>query len=306
MRRAAGRNTRSGPWRVVFLLLAIACVAVTILAPIFLAGANIRNLAAQAVPLLLSAVGQTLVILSGGLDLSVGSLMSLTTTMAVLDQPLWVVTLLIFTVAIAIGVANGVGVAYLNVHPIIATLSTMTILQGAALLIRPAPGGIVPARILSAVNGNLAASAWILVTILIFSLLIHRFRFGLHLFAIGGSATNALMNGVPVRRNVVLTYVLCSLLAACGGIFLAGRINAGDATVGSGFGLDSITAVAVGGTALTGGIGSLGGTVIGTALVTVIGNAMNLLNVSAFLQIVVKGLLLLAVVVPQRRKEIGL
>jgi ribose transport system permease protein len=306
----APRNSRAGPWYLVLACLVVVVAVVSWSAPLFLTPGNLSNVAAQVTPLVITAIGQTLVIITGGLDLSVGSLISLTTAIIVLDLPGWAMVLLAITAAVTVGTVNGVGIAFLNVHPIIMTLASMSVVQGVALITRPVPGGTVPGWISGAVNGSLfglpAALAWIAVAVVLAAFLIYRTRFGLHLFAIGGNPNSALMNGVRVRRNIVLTYILSSLFAMGAGFFLAGRIASGDANVGTVFGLDSITAVALGGTSLSGGVGSLVGTVLGSILVGVIGNGMNLMNVSAFLQIVIKGALLLAVVSVQRRKQIGL
>jgi ribose transport system permease protein len=147
---------------------------------------------------------------------------------------------------------------------------------------------------------------WIAIAVVAGVLLLHRSRFGLHLFATGGNIENSRLNGVKTQRVIVLAYVLCSLFACFTGLFLAGRLSSGDPKVGAVFSLDSVTAVALGGISLAGGIGSAAGAIIGSLLVGMISNTMNLINVSAFVQSVIKGLLLLAVVTVQRRKQIGL
>jgi ribose transport system permease protein len=136
-------------------------------------------------------------------------------------------------------------------------------------------------------------------------------RFGLHLFAIGGGVASgneqAARNfGVPDKRVVLLAYVASACFAALAGIYLAGRIVSGDPNVGLGFELDAITAVAIGGTQLSGGIGSVQGTVIGAFVLAILSNGMNLTNVSPFLQTAIKGGILVMVVALQKRKQIGL
>jgi ribose transport system permease protein len=141
--------------------------------------------------------------------------------------------------------------------------------------------------------------------------LIHGSRYGLHLFAIGGGVasgqTDAAYNfGIPDRRNIVIAYILSALFAALAGLFIAGRIASGDPGVGEQFALDSVTAVAIGGTQLSGGIGSLHGTLFGAILMVLLANGMNLANLSAFLQGAIKGAILLCVVALQTRKKMGL
>jgi ribose transport system permease protein len=305
-----GPDYRTGARHLSFLVLAGVVLLVAERSHLFLSPANLSNLSSQVAPLLIAALGQTLVILTGGLDISNGAVIGLVTGLIVLDVPQWQAVLLAIAAAAAVGLVNGIGIALFRVHPIIMTLSSMSFVQGLALLVRPVPGGKAPNWITAAVTGELFGVPysffWIIVFAAVGGWLLYRTRFGLRLFALGGNAANAALNGVRTREVTVAVYVLCSLFAAAAGFFLAGRIASGDPNVGATYGLDTITAVALGGTQLSGGIGSLSGTIIGTALVGVIGNGMNLTDVSAFLQTVVKGLLLLAVVCVQRRKEIGL
>jgi ribose transport system permease protein len=136
-------------------------------------------------------------------------------------------------------------------------------------------------------------------------------RFGLHLFGIGGGVAAGMEDaartyGIRVSRNIVLAYMACSLFAALAGVFLAGRIVSGDPNVGLLFELDAITAAAIGGTQLSGGVGSLHGTVLGAIVLALLANGMNLANVSPFVQTAIKGGLLLAIVGLQSRKKMGL
>lgn len=309
-RLLGGEKSRAGHWPFALLVLIIAVVGVSTTTSTFLSPANLENLPSQIAPLLIASLGQMLVVLTGGFDLSIGSVVSLTTTVVVLDVPLWAMAGLLICVAVVVGGINGVGIAYFNVHPLIMTLATMSIIQGAALLIQPVPGGTVPPVILSMVRGTLwgipPSLIWIAVATLAAAWILYRTRYGLHVFAIGGSWANAHLNGVSVRLKVVFAYILCSAFAVTAGVFLSARIASGDASVGATLGLDSVTAVALGGTSLAGGIGSVVGTVVGAILVGILSNSMNLLNVSAYLQAVVKGLLLLVVISVQRRKQIGM
>jgi ribose transport system permease protein len=305
-----GQNYRTGARHLSLLVLMAAIVLVAYSSNLFLSIANLSNLSSQIAPLLIASLGQTLVILTGGLDISNGAVIGLVTGLLVLDAPQWEAVTLAIGAAGVIGLVNGIGIAYFEVHPIIMTLSTMSFVQGLALIVIPVPGGVVPSWITACVVGDVAGIPlslfWILGWSAFGGWILYRTRFGLHLFSIGGNATNARLNGVNTQRCVVAVYMLSALFAAAAGVFLAGRIASGDANVGATYGLDTITAVALGGTQLSGGIGSLGGTIIGTVLVGVMANGMNLTNVSAFLQTVLKGVLLLAVVCVQRRKEIGL
>jgi ribose transport system permease protein len=177
------------------------------------------------------------------------------------------------------------------------------------MFVRPSAGGTVASEIVALVSGELFGIympvIWTIAAILVGWKIVHGSRFGLHLFAIGGGETAATF-GIAEQRNEVAAYVLSSCFAAAAGIFLAGRIASGDPNIGTQYAVDSITAVALGGTQLAGGIGSLHGTLIGCGLLALIANGMNLLNVSAFVQTIVKGAILLLVIALQPRKNIGL
>jgi ribose transport system permease protein len=320
MREAAlqffsARRSRQGLW---LLPLCIACaiaVWLGIQTEQFLIAENLLNLVAQAMPLVITAIGQMFVVLIGGLDLSVGSLISFTTAVLALGWPFYIAVPAVFALAALIGFTNGFIITRLNVHPIIATLSMQYIILGITRLLRPVSGGSVPHEVIDLVAGSLFGIPlpvfWGIAVVLIAWKLLYGSRFGLHLFAIGGGASSGTAEaahnfGIPDRRNILLAYVICSCFAALAGIFLAGRIVSGDPNVGLLFELDAITAVAIGGTQLSGGIGSLHGTVIGALVMALLANGMNLTNVSPFIQTAIKGGILLLVVSLQSRKKMGL
>lgn len=303
------------PHRAGAVVLSVSTLLVMVLGsmiflPGFLDTENLNNLISQSTTLVISALGQTFVILTGGLDVSVGSIISLTTAILTLDMPDIVKVALCIAVAVAFGLVNGFGVARLNVHPIIMTLATMGIGQGIALIVLPIPGGRVPDWLSSAVSGSIGpvpnSLFWSIAASFVAAWSLYRRPYGLYLFAAGGNEFNARMNGVPVERTIIKAYVLSALFACAAGMFLAGRLASGDPKGGASFGIESVTAAALGGVHLAGGIGSILGTVVGAVILGVVNNIMNLANVSAFLQAVVKGALLLALVITQRRKAIGL
>ncbi|WP_339765556.1 ABC transporter permease [uncultured Hoeflea sp.] len=310
-----GRNSRQGFWGLALLMAAGLVVWLGATTDQFLNPENLQNLVAQAMPLVITAIGQMFVILLGGLDLSVGSVISFTTAILALDGPGYVLIPAVFVFAGLIGLVNGVVITRLNVHPIIATLSMQYIVLGITRALRPVSGGTVPDLVISSVSGSFLGVPmpvfWGILTILLAMKLLYGSRFGLHLFAIGGGiasgADQAAHNfGISDKRNITLAYVICSCFAALAGIFLAGRIVSGDPNVGLLFELDAITAVAIGGTQLSGGTGSLHGTVIGAVVMSLLANGMNLSNISPFIQTAIKGSILLFVVGLQSRKKIGL
>ncbi len=314
-RLLTGSQSRQGLWFLPLLLALVIAVFLTLRTGQFLTSENLFNLVAQAMPLIITAIGQMFVIVVGGLDLSVGSVISFTTAVLALDGPGYILIPAVFVLAALVGAINGFVITRLNVHPIIATLAMQYILLGITRILRPVSGGTVPDAVITAVAGSFLGIPlpvfWGIAVVLLAWKLLHGSRFGLHLFAIGGGIAagteDAARNfGVPVRRNIMLAYVACSCFAALAGVFLAGRIVSGDPNVGLLFELDAITAVAIGGTQLSGGIGSLHGTVIGALVLALLSNGMNLLNVSPFVQTAIKGGILLLVVGLQSRKKMGL
>jgi ribose transport system permease protein len=309
------QNSRQGMWLLPLALSALIVVVLSFKTAQFLNIENLSNLVAQALPLIITAIGQMFVVVLGGLDLSVGSVVSFSTAILSLGWPVYISVPLVFLAAAFIGLVNGVVITRLNVHPIIATLAMQYIILGFTRILRPVSGGEVPQAVIASVAGNFAGIPypvfWLIAVILVASKILHGSRYGLQLFAIGGGISSGMEDsarnfGVPDRRNIMLAYICCSCFAALAGIFLAGRIVSGDPNVGLLFELDAITAVAIGGTQLAGGIGSLQGTVLGALVMALLANGMNLTNISPFVQTTVKGAILLIVVALQSRKKMGL
>jgi ribose transport system permease protein len=287
---------------VMFALLALG-------APDFLSRENIANVNSQITALVIVALGQLIVALIGGIDISVGSVVSLSSVLIVsLDPSIGVPVAL--AAGVVVGLANGFGVAVAGVHPLVMTLSTMTFVQGFCLLFMSGAGGVVPDPIIALAKSSVgvlpAGFFWCLATIVIVSTLLYRTRFGLRLFAIGANAQSAELSGVRVTGPRIAAYVLCSLAGALAGVFLTGRIASGDPTMGQPFGIDSVTAIALGGVQLSGGVGSVIGAVLGTLTLGLIANGMNMIGVSPFFRAAVTGVLLLGAVSLQKRKAIGI
>jgi len=309
------RRSRQGLWGVPLVIALGLVLALSLGTGQFATRENLFNLVAQAMPLLIAAIGQLFVILVGGLDLSIGSVISFTTAILSLDGPAALLIPGVFVLAGLVGMVNGLVITRMGVHPIIATLAMQYILLGITRILRPTSGGTVPEIVIQAVQGSVLGIPlpvfWGLLVIGLAARILYGSRFGLHLFGIGGGVAAGMEDaarnyGIRVERNVVLAYVTCSLFAALAGVFLAGRIVSGDPNVGLLFELDAITAAAIGGTQLSGGVGSLHGTVLGAIVLALLANGMNLANVSPFIQTAIKGGLLLAIVGLQSRKKMGL
>ena len=283
-------------------------LALGFLSPTFLSLQNLSNINGQIAALLIVSLGQLVVALIGGIDLSVGATLSLTTTIVVSVSPDLALPAALLA-GVAIGLVNGIGVTFAGVHPLIMTIGSMTFLQGLALLIHPVPGGVVPeylSRLASApFSGVPAAFFWCVGAVMIASFLLSMTRVGLRLFAIGANPASAARNGISVKWYSVACYVICSVAATIAGVFISARVSSGDATVGAAFALDSVTAIAMGGVQLAGGTGSVAGVVLGTITLGLLTNGMNLIGISPFLRTAATGMLLLVAISMQRRNVIG-
>lgn len=292
----------------VFGLSILLLVVLGILSPGILTPQNLLNILNQQASLILVTLGQVMVVLTGGLDLSVGSVVSLTTAIVSLDMPFAIP--LAFAAAVATGCVNAVGIVRFGVHPILMTLSTMTAVQGLALLVRPIPGGRVPDWLSAYAGAELfgvplpALAAFAAVGAAGF--MIARSRFGLHLIAVGGSPENARLGGLKSGGVIAAAYILSSVFACLGGLNLAGRLASGGPLVGTQFAIDSVAATALGGTLLSGGLGGVTGPVCGVVFLALLANGMNFLNISTYYQMIIKGVLLIAAVSAHRRKSPGL
>lgn len=269
---------------------------------------NITNLITQCVPLACVALGQTLVIISGGIDMSVGSTISMCTCVAAklmnTDSPAQVAfgAAAVVLTGVAVGLINGAGINFAKVPPMITTLCTSTALSGVALWILPMAGGKVNSDFARFVYRKWTIVSFPLIVMLVLFLvmrtLLNRTRTGVDIYAIGRDPRIAKTMGVNVRAASMKTYLLCGLCAGITGLLLACRMRVGDPTCGTVYSMDSITAAVVGGTSMAGGVGLLSGTVAGAFLIGMLSNIMNSLAVNQFYQYVVKGgLLVLAMVI---------
>jgi ribose transport system permease protein len=304
------KSTRSGLSRYTVGLPILLFIVLAVIAPDFTHRENLANVSGQIAALLIVTLGQFIVALVAGIDLSVGSVVSLAgCIVAIYPDPLVGIGLAL-ALGLVVGIVNGVGVAVAGIHPLVMTLATLTFLQGFAYVVLPIPGGQVPALLGSLANDTLLgvpqSLLWCAACAALVGVLLYRTRLGVHIFAVGANARSAHLNGVHAARVTVIAYVICSLLAVVSGIYLAARVSSGDPTMGSSFSLESVTAVALGGIQLTGGVGSILGVVTGALSLGFITNGINLFGISPFLRGAVTGLLLLVAVCSQRRTRVGL
>lgn len=303
------RLGRSGLGIVPIGLPIVIFVALSLQSENFLQAQNLANVNSQITTLLIVALGQLFVALVGGIDISVGSVISLSSTLLVMVDPSLAVPAALLA-GLAIGLANGVGVAIFGVHPLIMTLAMMTFVQGLALLLMSGSGGTVPGALIAMAKtsfGGLPVSFfWCLAAVAVAAFLLDRTRFGLHVYAVGAGDQGAAFSGVRVRATRIACYVICALAGSIAAIYLTGRIASGDPTMGRPFSLDSVTAVALGGVLLSGGTGGVRAVLLGTLTLGLITNGMNLMGVSPFFREAITGVLLLVAVSLHRRKVIGI
>lgn len=299
---------RSGLGLVALGLPIVMFVFLSFASPSFLSVQNLSNINAQIAALLIVSLGQMIVAICGGIDLSVGSVLSLTSAIIVSVDPALAVPVALLA-GLCVGLVNGVGITIFAVHPLIMTLASMTFLQGLALLILPVPGGDVPDYLEAMVDfsflGLPAAFFWCLIFAVAASIVLRKTRFGLRIFAVGANDENAARNGVNVTLHRISCYVLCSFGGVMAGLFVSARVASADATMGAQYGLESVTAIALGGVLLAGGVGSVSGVIAGTVALGLMTNGMNLIGVSPFIRAAATGLLLLTAISLQPRKAIG-
>jgi ribose transport system permease protein len=285
--------------------LAVLCAILWILTPYFLTVSNLLNVAEQTSINAIVAVGMTFVILSGGIDLSVGSIVALSGVVlgASLksDQPMLVGIIVASLVGLACGLGNGALVSWGGLPPFIVTLGTMSIARGAALLFtegRPVSGFDAGFRALATGRAGFIPAP-VIVMLLVYlaaHFVLSRTTFGRYVYAIGGNEEATRLSGVAIRFHKTMIYGVSGLMSAIAAIILTARLNSAQPIAGMMYELDAIAATVIGGTSLMGGEGSLGGTLVGALIMGVLRNGLNLLGVSSFLQqIVIGGVIVVAV-----------
>jgi len=292
-------------------------------APNFLNPQNMLDLVQQISVNAILAFGMTLVILIGGIDLSVGALLALvgTTTVYVLRRGpseqqnlLWLAVALLagLGVAAAFGVFNGLCAAKTKMPPFIITLAMMLVARGAALRFNEGRPMHIPDQqtvFLALGNGRLFGAVPIPVIVMltlfaVVAVLLHRTRFGQHLYAIGGNREAARFTGIPIVRNEIIVYLICSVLAGLAGMIHTSQLYSAEPASGVMFELNAIAAAVVGGTSFTGGRANMAGTLIGAVIIGILDKGLNQAGVHFSLQYIVKGMVILtAVYIDVRRRS---
>lgn len=291
-------------------------IIASLVSPKFLTFANIMSVLRTISTTAIVAFAMTYVIITGGIDLSVGSFMTLAgcfTTVLIMDYgiPTMPAMALAMCVGLVFGSFNGLVITKLRMPPFIVTLASMNILRGTSYLLTGGRPVIMTDKLFPRIGGGFwgPVPMPVVYTIVVFAVLwvlLNRTRFGRHIYAVGGNLMAAKYSGIMTDRTIFVAYVLTGLTASFSGIILCSRLNSGQPTIGQGAELDVIAAVIVGGVSITGGSGTLVGTMAGCMIIGVISNLLNLVGMNSFVQLIIKGLIIiLSVYIDTVRKGMG-
>ncbi len=287
--------------------LLLLVVVISVLRPRFISAANLRNVIRIASINGLLAIGMTFVILTGGIDLSVGAVMgcagmySAYFAQAVKGYPPIVAVLIGLLIGLGFGLFNGWIIAYLKVPAFVGTLGSMSIASGLTFLLtdaKPIPNlsegfkkmgggnlGMIPIPIMM-----------MSVVLLVCFALLYKTRYGRYIFAVGGNLNAAHVSGIDTKKIIGSVYVIAGVLSAFAGIITTARVTSGVTSTGKGYETDAIAAVVIGGTSLTGGKGRLWGTIVGILIMQFLSNGLDMLGVNAYYQLLVKGFVVIGAV----------
>jgi ribose transport system permease protein len=294
-------------------ILIIIGVFFSFLTPNFLKSNNMMNVLRQSSINIVLASGMTMVILTGGIDLSVGSILASTAVIGVITSLnpnlQWATVLFPLVAGLAMGLVNGLLVARVKLVPFIVTLATMTALRGVSYLI-PDGTTVINNDLNFAWIGNnyLGPIPWlVIVALAVISIswfVLRKTVLGVHIYAVGGNPSASRLTGINVPGVLTFVYAMSGLLSGLGGVMTASRLYSASGLLGNGYELDAIAAVILGGTSPNGGIGSVGGTLIGALIMAILNNGMTLMNISYYWQMVIKGIvIILAVAIDRFRTQ---
>lgn len=252
----------------------------------------------------LAAFGMSFVLLTGGIDLSVGSFMSLAGCLTTIliswySVPSFLAILISLLVGLFFGAVNGLIITKMRMPAFIVTLATMNIMRGISYTITGGkPVSVTADTLFEKIGAGFIgrvpiAAIYVVIAFLVLWMLLNRTKFGRHVYAVGGNLNAATYSGINTDKTIFSAYVLTGVLSAFGGIILVSRLNSGQPTIGEGAELDAIAACIVGGMSLSGGAGTLTGTLIGAILMGIISNILNLVGVNSFVQLIIKGIIII-------------
>lgn len=297
----------------IFVIFIIIVIGLTILKPSFITPSNLVNILKQASINGILAFGMMFVIISGGFDMSVGSTVAFSGILAAMlgqgNNPLVLALIAALLAGLGVGLINGVGVAVGELPPFIMTLGTMTAVRGLALLAsngKPVIGMSEPYKAIAAgsISGIPMLAIFLIIVIIICSFVLAKTVYGRRVYACGGNLQAAKVAGINTTAIRISTFAIAGFLAGLCGFLMTSRVTIGQPTAAESYEMDAITACVVGGVSMTGGVGKPWGVVVGTLLITVIANGLDILGVSSHWQKIVKGLIIvLAVLIDVKGKS---
>ncbi|WP_172925485.1 ribose ABC transporter permease [Streptococcus sp. 1343] len=298
------------------IALIILMAVITIINSNFLTANNLLNLLLQVTSNALIAFGMTFVILTGGIDLSVGSILALSSALTAgllgSGMPVTLAILISLILGCILGMMNGLLISYGKLAPFIVTLATMTIFRGATLVYtngNPITKGLSDTFLFQFLGqGYIVGIPFpviiMFIVFIVLYVLLHKTAFGKSVYAIGGNEKAAYISGVKLNKVKIIIYSISGMMASISGLIITSRLNSAQPTAGASYEMDAIAAVVLGGTSLSGGKGRILGTLIGALIIGVLNNGLNIIGVSAFWQQVVKGVVILIAVLIDRFKVV--
>ena len=298
------------------IALIILMAVITIINSNFLTANNLLNLLLQVTSNALIAFGMTFVILTGGIDLSVGSILALSSALTAgllgSGMPVTLAILISLILGCILGMMNGLLISYGKLAPFIVTLATMTIFRGATLVYtngNPITKGLSDTFLFQFLGqGYIVGIPFpviiMFIVFIVLYVLLHKTAFGKSVYAIGGSEKASYISGVKLNKVKIIIYSISGIMASISGLIITSRLSSAQPTAGASYEMDAIAAVVLGGTSLSGGKGRILGTLIGALIIGVLNNGLNIIGVSAFWQQVVKGVVILIAVLIDRFKVV--
>jgi ribose transport system permease protein len=286
-------------------ILALCMIVLTIISPYFLTALNLKTIAIQTAVIAIIAIGQTFVIITGGIDLSVGANLALsnilTASMMTSGVPLWICLVTALAFSAAFGYVNGLAITKMRVPPFIVTLGTMSIARGITLVItNGTPISRLPEALSWFGRGEIVGLPVpvliFIVAAIIFNWVLNHTLFGRYTYAVGSNMEATRLSGIDTGRTVRMVYLVSGLLAGLAGIVLMGRLGLAHPTAGADYNMNSVAAAVIGGTSLTGGVGNIFGTMIGALIMGVLDNGFVLLGLSSFYQEIAIGFVVIMAV----------
>ena len=298
------------------IALIILMAVITIINSNFLTANNLLNLLLQVTSNALIAFGMTFVILTGGIDLSIGSILALSSALTAgllgSGMPVTLAILISLILGCILGMMNGLLISYGKLAPFIVTLATMTIFRGATLVYtngNPITKGLSDTFLFQFLGqGYIVGIPFpviiMFIVFIVLYVLLHKTAFGKSVYAIGGNEKAAYISGVKLNKVKIIIYSISGIMASISGLIITSRLSSAQPTAGASYEMDAIAAVVLGGTSLSGGKGRILGTLIGALIIGVLNNGLNIIGVSAFWQQVVKGVVILIAVLIDRFKVV--